>query len=158
MKKFLVGLALITSFSAIAATSGNISISGTVAPVLELTLDSNSFTTLDILAGGDHLVATATEKTNDSDGYKVYAHSANGSELRRGGTSTTFKTAYAVKYDGAAGQTLGAGLANKVELKDSGALTGLTTDTSTIVVDVTAYPTAPDGTYSDTITLNIEAN
>lgn len=158
MKKLIVGLTLLSSFSALAATSGSISISGTVEPVLELSLDSSSFTTLDILAGGDHLVATATEKSNDSDGYKIYAHSDNGSELRRNGTSTTYKTSYTLKYDGGSAVTLGVGAANKVEVKDSGALTGLTTDTSQVVVDVTAYASAPDGTYSDTIVLNIEAN
>lgn len=159
MKKLLIGLLATSTVSAFAATSGDITISGTIAPVLSISLSTNTYNTLDIINGGDTSVATATEECNDLDGYKIYGYSVNGSELRKDGTSTVYKTAYTVKYDGAGtGVTLGAGVGNRVELKDSGALTGLTQDTSDLTVNLNAAPTLPEGTYSDTITLQIEAN
>lgn len=158
MKKLIALTTTLTTLTGFAATSGNLSIEGTVDAELSIALDTSSFDTLDIINGGDHSVATATEVSNDTDGYKVYGYSANGSQLRRGGTSTTYQTGYTLKYDGASGVSLGEGSANRVELKDSGALTGLTTDTSSVVINVTAYADAPQGTYSDTITLEIEAN
>ncbi len=45
-----------------------------------------------------------------------------------------------------------------VIVKNVGSLAGLTTNTSAMAVDVTAYPAAPAGTYKDTLTIAIEAN
>lgn len=159
MKKLLIGLLTMASTASFAATSGDITISGSIAPILSISLSTNTYNTLDLVNGGDTSVATATEQCNDLDGYKIYGYSVNGSELRKDGSSTTYKTAYTVKYDGAGtGVSLGAGVGNRVELKDSGVLAGLTQDTSDLTVNVTAAPNLPEGTYSDTITLQIEAN
>lgn len=157
MKNLITILTLIGSFSAFSATQGDITISGTVAAELSLSLSTNTYSSLDIVNGGDHTVAVATEECNDLDGYKVYGYSANGSQLENQ-ANTSVKTAYTLKYDGAGGQTLGTGAANRVELKDSGSLTEAADESSDVVVDVTAFASAPAGTYQDTITLQIEAN
>lgn len=158
MKKLFLLPIFALSFSAFAATTGDITISGTVDPELSISLSTNTYATLDITGGGDHTVAVATEICNDLDGYKIYAHSTYGSELRNAANSAV-KTTYTVKYDGSAtGVTLGAGSANKVELKDSGALTTAANHDSNIVVDVTAFADAPAGTYADTVTLEVVAN
>ena len=159
MKNLFLLSALVLTYNAYAygATQGDITISGTVDPELSIALDVATYTTLDIKAGGDHSVATATEVCNDLDGYKIFGYSVNGSELRNTANAAV-KTTYTVKYDGAATVSLGAGSANKVELKDSGALTIATTDTSAVVVYVDALANAPAGTYEDTVTLEIVAN
>ena len=78
MKKIIGLLAVLGSFSAYAATQGDLTISGTVVPELSLSLSQNNYTALKITTGGDHTVATATEVCNDLDGYKIYGYSANG--------------------------------------------------------------------------------
>lgn len=158
MKQLFLLSMLALSFNAFAATTGDITISGVVDPELSITLSTNTYTTLDIKAGGDHAVAVATEICNDLDGYKIYAHSTYGSELRNTANANV-KTTYVVKYDGSTtGVALGAGSANKVQLKDSGALTTAANYDSNVVVDVTAFADAPAGTYADTVTLEIVAN
>ena len=157
MKKTLATLALLGTFGAFAATDGQITISGEVQPELAISLSTNTYTTLDIINGGDHTVAVATEECNDLDGYKIYGYSDNGSELQNQ-DNTAVGTSYTVKYDGATAKSLGAGAANRVELKDSGALTAAADYDSNVVVDVTAFAAAPAGEYEDTITLQIEAN
>lgn len=159
MKKLILGLLITSTTTVFAATSGNINLSGTIDPVLSISLSSSSYNTLDLENGGDTSIATATEQCNDLDGYKVFGYSTNGSELRLDGTNTTHKTSYTVKYDGAnSGVSLGAGVANRVQLKDSGVLSGLTSDTSDLTVNVTGNSNLPAGTYSDVITLQIQAN
>ncbi|MBD66859.1 MAG: hypothetical protein CME62_16775 [Halobacteriovoraceae bacterium] len=157
MKNLFILTALVLSLKSFAATTGDITISGTVDAELSLTLSTNSYTTLDIEGGGDHTVATANEVCNDLDGYKIYGYSTNGSELQNT-DNTNVSTSYTVKYDGSSAVSLGAGSANKVQLKDSGALTSSADEDSDIVVDVSAFATAPAGTYTDTITLEIVAN
>jgi hypothetical protein len=157
MKNIIGLLIVLGSFNSFAAVEGDLTISGTVAPEISLSLSTNTYTTLDILAGGDHSVATATEVCNDLDGYKIYGYSVNGSQLENQ-ANTAVKTAYSVKYDGASAVTLGQGSAAKVILKSSGALTASADYDSSIVIDVTSMPTAPAGVYQDTITLQIVAN
>jgi len=150
-------ITLLLSGNLFAAISGDITISGVVPSTISISLNQSTYTSIDIVNGGDHSVATATETCSDLDGYKIYGYSTNGSQLQNTGNAA-IKTAYQVKYDGGSATSLGAGVGNKVQLKDSGALTASTTDTSAVVVDVTAFAAAPAGTYSDTITLQIEAN
>jgi hypothetical protein len=156
--KVILGLAVVLgSMSAYSATQGDITISGTVDPELSLTLSATSYSNLDIINGGDHSVATATENCNDLDGYKIFGYSTNGSELQNQATPTV-KTSYTVKYDGGSAVTLGSSAANKVQLKDSGALTSSVSNSSTVVVNVNAYSNAPAGVYQDVVTLQIVAN
>lgn len=156
--KVILGFALVLgSVSAFSATQGDITISGTVAPELSLSLSTSSYSNLDIVNGGDHTVATATEVCNDLDGYKVYGYSANGSQLENQ-DNTDVQTSYTLKYGGASAVTLGSSDANKVELKDSGALSASVSHDSSVVVDVNAFSNAPAGVYQDVVTLQIVAN
>ena len=157
MKKIIGLLVILGTVSAYADTEGEITISGEVDPEISLELSTDTYDTLDIINGGDHTVAVATENCNDLDGYKIYGYSTNGSELRNEDNANV-KTSYTVKYDGGSGVSLGAGAANRVELKDSGALTSAADVDSNIVVNVSAFATAPAGVYQDKITLQIEAN
>lgn len=157
MKKLITLFTLSMTAVSFGATTGDITISGTVAPELSLSLSASSYTTLNITSGGDHSVAQATEVCNDLDGYKIFGYSVNGSQLQNQ-SNTAVKTSYTVKYDGGSAVSLGAGAAAKVQLKDSGSLTQAADYDSNVVVDVTAFANAPAGTYSDTITLQIVAN
>lgn len=156
LKKTMTVLTLIGSMSTFAATTGDITISGTVAPELELSLSATTYTTLPIVAGGSATVATANEVCNNLDGYKIYGHALNGALENQ--SNTAVSTTYDIDYGSSTGVTLGVGSANKVELKDSGVLTASADVDEDIVVNVDAFATAPAGTYQDTITLEIVAN
>ena len=80
--------------------------------------------------------------------------SANASKLVHN-VDNTKSTAYTVSYDGAAAISL---TNADQDVKNVSSLAGLTTNTSDVSVNVTAFPTAPAGTYSDTITISIVAN
>lgn len=152
-------LSLLVGTSALAASSGTLLLQGTVGVVNDIVVTAaagNANTTLDIVNGETgKLVGTATETSNNLLGYKIRIASATGGELRNTQDATK-KTTYKVKYNGA---TTGVTpTVAGVEVKNVAALSGLTTVTSNIAVDVTAYATAPAGTYADTLTVSIQAN
>ncbi|MCO4756063.1 MAG: fimbrial protein, partial [Bacteriovoracaceae bacterium] len=138
------------------ATTGDLLLQGVVDDVLSIEVTPTADATdLDIVAGESALlVATVEEKSNDLDGYTVKMSSTNGGKLVHG-TDATKSTTYQISYDGAAPQ---APATTDSTVKVSGALAGLTTDTSNVNVSVDAYAQAPAGTYSDTVTFTIEAN
>lgn len=152
-------VSLFLGTSALAASSGTLILQGTVGVVNDIVVTAaagNANTTLDIVNGETgKLVGTATETSNNLLGYKIRVASATGGELRNTQDATK-KTAYKIKYNGA---TTGVTpTVAGVEVKNVASLSGLTTVTSNIAVDVTAYPTAPAGTYADTLTVSIQAN
>lgn len=110
---------------------------------------------LDIVGGeSNKLVASAAETSNNLAGYKIFVSSATDGELRNT-TDSSKKTTYQVSYAGSGAVTpTSAG----VQVKNVSSLSGLTTNNSNINVDVTAYATAPAGTYEDTLTITIQAN
>jgi len=135
-----------------AASSGNLLLSGVVAPnnSLVITPNGTNNTTLNVTAGVSNLnVASVAETSNDGNGYKITAQSVNSGFLQ---LSATAKAAYTFSYNGAAAISL----TNAAQtVKTSAALTQLTTATSQVVVNVTALPNALAGTYSDTVTISI---
>lgn len=150
-------LALTLGNTALAASSGTLLLQGTVNVVNDIVVTPNTAnnTSLNIVAGetGKN-VASVTETSNNLSGYKIKVSSPTGGELRHG-TDATKKTTYKIGYAGAATVTpTTAG----VYMKTVSSLSGLTTATSAVTVDVTAYAAAPAGTYSDTLTIAIEAN
>lgn len=143
--------------TALAASSGTLLLQGTVNVVNDIVVTANTAnnTSLNITAGetGKN-VATVTETSNNLNGYKIKISSATGGELRHT-TNAAQKTTYKIGYDGAASVTP---TVAGVVVKNVSSLTGLTTDSSDVTVDVTAYANAAAGTYQDTLTIAIEAN
>ncbi|MEK2643852.1 hypothetical protein [Bdellovibrio sp. BCCA] len=143
--------------TAMAASSGTLLLQGTVNAINDVVVTANGTnnTTLNIVAGetGKN-VASVAETSNNLAGYKIYISSATGGELRNTADATK-KTSYKIGYDGATAVTP---TVAGVMVKNVTSLTGLTNDTSDVVAEVTAYSTAPAGTYQDTLTVAIVAN
>lgn len=156
MKKLLLSAILLLSTVAFGAASGTLTISGTVLQINDIeifpTADS---TNLNIVAGNSGLlVANVSETSNNLTGYTISMRSANASQLIHSVDSSKM-TSYQVSYDG--GDYVSLTNSDQV-VKNVGSLAGLTSDSSTVAVNVTPYATAPAGTYSDVITISIAAN
>lgn len=149
-------LAVGTSAFAAYGPTGTLTISGVVAVVNELEVTATANATALNITGGetDKLVATVSERSNNLNGYKIKMKSANGGQLVNTANAAV-KTAYKLGYNGATKVTLSTG---DTDMKTVNSLTGLTTVSSNVNVDVTALATAAAGTYSDTITVSIVAN
>jgi hypothetical protein len=155
-----VAVALVaTTLAGLAATSGSITIQGTVANNISIAVASQAgYDTLDIANGVTaQLVAVATEKSNDKNGYTVTLTTAN---PPTGGTAAFLKgpagnadtVPYTMTYGGAA-VTLVAG---------SAVVTSVTARTPQAGVPKNLNVTIPaiwvnTDAYSDTITLTIAA-
>ncbi|WP_374076898.1 hypothetical protein [Bdellovibrio bacteriovorus] len=143
--------------TAMAASTGTLLLQGTVSAVNDVTVTANGTnnTTLNIVVGeAGKNVASVAETSNNLAGYKIYISSPTGGELVHTVDSSK-KTTYKIGYDGAAAVTPTVG---GVMVKNVTSLTGLTNDTSAVVAEVTAFATAPAGTYQDTLTVSIVAN
>lgn len=153
----LIALSFLTiTTSAIAATTGTLTLSGDVGEELSIVITPESAaTTLDILNGvsGTLKVATATETSNLSGGYHVTMYSANEGLLKNG----TFSTAYQLAYDGGS-YTSPPASTSPVTVKTVASQTGKEVNNSNIDIHVTAFAAAPVGTYQDTVTFTIVAN
>lgn len=151
-------LALLVSVNtAQAASTGTLVISGTVALVNELVITANGSNNTNLnITGGESakLVANVAETSNNGLGYTVTLSSANGGQLRLASDATK-KTNYQLSYNGGSYSQPSASAAT---VKTVSSLGALTTNTSPVRVNVTAFANAPAGTYSDTITLTIAAN
>ena len=150
---FLV-LFLVTS--AFGATTGTLSLSGTVASVNEIVVHPNANAVNLNITGGETgtLVSTVDETSNNINGYTITMFSLNSGKLQ---LSPTKYTNYTISYDGGSFIAPPASSA-PVTVKTVSSLTGLTTDTSNVNINVSAYPTALSGGYTDTITFSIVAN
>ena len=155
-----VAVALVGStLASMAALSGNITISGTVANNTSITVASHAgYNTLDI-AGGvtDQQVATATETCNDKLGYKVTLTTLNAGSgtaaFLKGPAGNTDTAPYTMTYNGVA-VTLVAGSAVVTSVTAKTPSTGVTKNLN---VTIPAIWVNAD-TYTDTITLTIAAN
>jgi hypothetical protein len=161
MKKNLTLLALsaLTVASAHAASTGTLTLSGNVAAVNDITVTPNGTnnTSLNITSGeSGKSVASVTEASNDKDGYKIQMYSANGGQLQLAGQASKYTT-YQISYAGGSYSTPPLA-ASPATIKNVSSLSALTTATSAVAVNVTAYPTALAGTYSDTVTFAIIGN
>ncbi|MGZ3694946.1 MAG: fimbrial protein [Bdellovibrionota bacterium] len=157
MKKLAVCLLLLQSVPVFAASSGTLLLQGTVAPVNDIvvTAVAGVNNALNIVGGQTNLtVANVSETSNDLLGYKIMMSSANAGELRNASDATK-KTTYTLAYDTGSAT---APTTTPTQVKNVSTLAGLTTNASAVKVNVTAYPTAPAGTYSDTVTLAIVGN
>lgn len=154
----LIGLILFfVSSSSFAASSGTLTLSGTVLPVdtIVVTPNGTANTTLDIATGVTNLnVASVQEVSNDPLGYKITLLSTNGGFLELT-TNAVIKTAYQISYNGAA--AISPTIAAQT-VKTVASLTQQTTANSAVTVTSTALVNPLAGTYSDTLTIAIVAN
>jgi hypothetical protein len=159
-KQILIAALLIstvTTVSALAASSGTLTVSGTVATVNDISITPNGSnnTTLNITAGESAKnIAAVSETSNDILGYKINLSSANAGELQNA-SDVTKKTTYTISYNGGSYVTPSN---TPAQVKNVSSLAALTTNTSQVLINVVAFPGAVAGTYSDTITLAIVAN
>lgn len=152
----LLIVALFASVSAQAASTGTLLLQGTVALVNDIVINAQSgATTLDIVGGETgKLVAVVDETSNNLNGYTIEMSSAN-SGLLVHTTDSSQSTSYTVSYDGGSSVTLSS---TPQTVKNVSSLSGLTTVSSDVNVDVAANATAIAGTYQDTVTISIVAN
>lgn len=158
----LAAALLLLALPAVAQNVGSITISGTVAPIQQITVTSQSgYNALDLAAGEtDKLVAIVNERSNDQIGYKVTLRSANafaasGSQAylkgASGGNSDTVN--YSIKYNGSA-VTLATG--DSIVSSTSARTTGTGVNKNLQVTLTGAFNVAD--TYSDTLTLTLVNN
>jgi hypothetical protein len=136
---------------ALAASSGNLPLSGTVAQVNDLLITENGTnnTSLNITGGeSGKNVAAVQESSNDELGYKVSVSSLNNGQLQLASDASK-QTSYQISYNGG---SYVSPTSSAAVIKSVGSLGGLTVSTSQLLVNVTAYPTAVAGVYSDTLT------
>jgi hypothetical protein len=161
MKKLIALALLAIAPVAFAGTTATLTISGTVAPSVSISLDGGvstlTYSTLNISGGeSDKTVATATEVSNDKAGYRVTLQSANAGStaqaVLKGTTGNTDSVNYTIKYGGSP-ITLASGVATVTDVTARTAQTGVTKPVS---VTLPASWVNSD-TYSDTLTLSIVA-
>ena len=148
-------LLFLTSLPALAATSGTITLSGVVPAVTAIVITQYAAsTTLDFSAGAVNLpVAGITETNNTTSGYTVLISSDNSGLLKNG---TLGSVAYTARY-----ATTSFSLSSTPVM-----VTNVVTQSSIVSankqVDISftgqALGNLMQGSYSDTLTLTIQAN
>lgn len=150
----IAGLALSTT--AMAADSGTLLLEGVVADntSIQVNAEGTANRSINILGGENQkLVGKAVEQSNNLNGYKILMKSDKGGKLVHT-TDATKSTTYQVSYNDASAVSL---TTTNQQVKEVTSLSGLTSYTSNIKVNVTAYANAPSGTYQDTVTVTIQA-
>jgi hypothetical protein len=159
-KRIAVAVAVIaTTMAGLAQTSGNLTISGTVANQTTIAIAPQAgYNNLDIASGTtDQVVAQVTERSNSRNGYTVTLTSANagtGSQASLNGTAGNSDVVnYSMEYDGV-GVTLSGGSAQVTNASGRTPQAGVV---KALSVTFAASWVNTD-TYSDTLTLTIAAN
>lgn len=157
MKKLFAVTALLalTTTSTFAATSGTLLLQGIVAQKVSVTVTAQSVASALNLSAtqSDLKVGSVNEQSNSKTGYKLTISSANLGKLKRTDGSEVF--AYSLKYGGssvALSTAAGTTITNNI-----GAVVNVNKDLNVSYTGVAAE-TMVEGTYQDTLTLNIAAN
>ena len=147
---------MVLASNAKAASSDTLALQGSLAAVNSIAVTpSGSYSALNITGGESNTtLASVAETSNDLRGYTISMSSTNAGELKNTSDGTK-KTSYTISYDGASAS---APAVAPQTVKTVSSLAGLTTNTSAVKINVTAYATAPAGTYSDTITFAVVGN
>lgn len=157
MKKLLIATSLLTlTTTSFAATSGTLLLQGIVAKKVNIVVTPTAVASALVLETSqtDLKVATANEQSNSSTGYKVTVSSANLGKLKRTDGSEVFS--YTLKYGGSAvGLSTAAG--SVVTNSSSASVVNANKDMSISYTGVAAE-TMVEGTYADTLTVNIASN
>lgn len=164
----LTGSLVLGAGSAFAATTGDVTVQGTVDPINEITVTAETgYNTLDLSTTQTDLkVATVLEKNNDADGYTVTLESANAkantsSQARLKGAlaGNADVMNYSMKYGVAASEaavTLSSAVGSEgtATVTDATAPTASSGDSKNLLISYTGAWLKAD-TYSDTLTLTI---
>ncbi len=157
MKKLLIATTLLTlTTTSFAATSGTLLLQGIVAKKVSIVVTPQAVASALVLETSqtDLKVATAVEQSNSSTGYKVTVSSANLGKLKRTDGSEVFS--YTLKYGGASvGLSTAAG--SVVTNSSSASVVNASKDLAISYTGVAAE-TMVEGTYADTLTVNIASN
>lgn len=164
----LTGSLVLGAGSAFAATTGDVTVQGTVDPINEITVTAETgYNTLDLSTTQTDLkVATVLEKNNDADGYTVTLESANAKantssqarlEAALAGNADVMN--YSMKYGVAAAEaavTLSSAVGSEgtATVTDATAPTASSGDSKNLLISYTGAWLKAD-TYSDTLTLTI---
>lgn len=150
MKKLLFTL-ILSSNVAMAASTGTLVLEGVVPTSYNLVVTASGNTNLNITGGETNkTVANVREISNSPNGYKIVARSANGGKLQSASDFTT----YTLSYDGATAVSL---TTANTTVKTVSSQTSVVDLTNTVRVNVTAKSSALAGTYTDTVTFEIQA-
>lgn len=145
---------ILISSTSIAATTGSIVLSGTIPPNTSITVTPvGSYNNLDLVTTAiDSHVANIREKNNTLNGYQVTISSANAGKLKNGSSEIP----YTAKYNGV-GFTLGA---VPVQVTNQGIQSSLINVVKQLSISYTGVDpdTYMTGTYTDTLTVIIQAN
>lgn len=157
MKKLLVAVTTlaITSTSAFSATTGTLLLQGIVAKKVAIAVTAQSVASaLDLeTTQADLKVATVNEQSNSKTGYKVTITSANLGKLKRTDGAEVF--AYTLKYGGSA-----VGLSTAAGSSFNNASAAVVNVNKDLAISYTGVSESlmVEGTYADTLTLNIASN
>ena len=156
MKMFLSFTVFLSlSSSAFASTTGTLLLQGVVAKKVTIAVTSGTVASaLDLeTTQTDLKVATVNEQSNSKTGYKLSITSANLGKLKRTDGAEVFN--YTLKYGGSAvGLTTASGT---VFTNSAGSVVNVTKDLAISYTGVSGSLMV-EGTYADTITMNIAAN
>ncbi len=156
MKKQLLALTLatLTTSSLFAATTATLLLKGTVAPVMSISLTAEPLAASLPLQTTQNAskVATVTEVSNSTSGYKITLSSAHNGKLRR--TSGNEEFPYSLTYGTQGGINLNS---QYVISNPQAAAVNVNKD---VKISYTGVPAASmvAGEYTDTITFTIAAN
>lgn len=157
MKRFLAVAALLTltSTAAFSAPSGTLLLQGIVAKKVNIVVTPVAVASaLDLeTTQADLKVATVNEQSNSKTGYKVTITSAQRGKLKRTDGSEVFS--YSLKYGGAAVDLSTA--SGTVFTNSTAAAVTVNKDLAISYTGVAAESMI-EGTYADTLTLNIASN
>ena len=157
MKKLLAVTTLLalTTSTSFAATTGTLLLQGLVAQKVSVAVTPSSVASaLDLTTTqSDLVVGSVNVKSNSKTGYKLTITSANLGKLKR--TDGAEVMAYTMKYGSAAvGLSTATGT---VFTNSSASIININTDLKVSYTGVAAESMV-EGTYNDTVTLNIAAN
>ena len=154
--KILILAVLAFSSAVFAASTSTLLLEGTVVAVNEININAEAVATnLNILQGEIGVkVAIVEETSNNIAGYVIQMSSLHAGKLQHA-IDNTKSTPYQLSYNGGA---YSSPTTIPVTVKTVNSLSGLTTSDSDVLINLTDYPTAIAGVYSDIVTFSIVAN
>jgi type 1 fimbria pilin len=144
---------LVISLPAFAATTGTLTLTGTVNGNVEIIVTPEAIaSSLDLLTDATDLkVATVTEKSNTA--YTVTVQSANSASLTGKNAGTPDTLPYSLKYDGSAVSFSG----DTATITDTATQTGASGVDKDLTISYTADSSLQADTYEDVLTFTIAA-
>lgn len=153
MKSFIAVSVFAFSFVSFAGTQADLLLKGSVAPILDISIASESVATnLDLSQAASNVkVATVTEKSNYYSGYKIKALSVNGGKLVNTNDSNSF-VKYSLTYNGSS-MSLNT---SATQIYSTSSLKG--TFSKEVKISYSQPGNLSAGSHEDTVQFTIEAN